>query len=191
MGDADTQQLGSPESQQESQPAAAAKRPPVSRDAVVVLVLGLVLLLPLLYFSEAIVGAVKLQVWSKAGALATVRDYVSAVRAGDEAKLQTLAGPAGFKCTIENGRIVRLRTDARAAQKPEISVERAVPTSFTPDPESRYLFSSKPPLLVLVLPAQEGRVSFDMTRANGKWLILGMSSLGRGGGCARQETQAQ
>ncbi|HOS95009.1 MAG TPA: hypothetical protein PLQ54_16965, partial [Armatimonadota bacterium] len=65
MGDADTQQLGSPESQQESQPAAAAKRPPVSRDAVVVLVLGLVLLLPLLYFSEAIVGAVKLQVWSK------------------------------------------------------------------------------------------------------------------------------
>lgn len=189
MGDTETQQLNAPESEDDAQPTAPARRAPVSRDAVVALVVGLALLLPFLYFSETIVGAVKLQVWSKAGALATIRDYASAVRAGDEAKLQALAGPAGFKCTVEDGRIVRLKTDARAAQKPEISVERAVPTSFTPDPESRYVFSSKPPLLVLVFPAQEGRVSFDVTRANGRWLIVGMSSLGPGGGCARPETK--
>jgi len=190
VSNSETQQGNTPIGSPEPAASGPARRPAVSRGAVVALVIGLVALFPLLYFSEAIVGAVTLQAWSKAGAVATIQEFANAVQAGDEAKLQSLAGPAGFKCTFESGRIVRLKTDAKAAQKPEIPTERALPTSFVPGPESRYLFGTKPPLLVLVLPAQEGRVSFDMTRAQGKWRILGLSSLGPGGGCTRPQAKA-
>jgi len=177
MGDTEAQRPSSPESQPEARPSSPAKRPGVSRGAVIALVVGLVALLPLLYFSEVIVGAVRLQAWSKAGAISAVKEFVQAVESGDEARVQAFAGPTGILCTVADGRITAVKTDAKAAQKPSIPTEKLIPTSYEPDADSRYIFSMKPPVLVLVLPAPGGRISFDVTRTDGKWVVMGIMSL--------------
>jgi len=154
-----------------------AQRGPVSRGGVIALIVGIVILLPALYFSETIVGAFQLQAWSKAGAIAAVKEFAQAVESGDKAKVEAFAGPMGILCTVADGRITAVKTDAKAKQKPSVPTEKLIPTRYEPDADSRYIFSMKPPVLVLILPAQGGRISYDLTRTNGKWVVVGLMSI--------------
>jgi len=162
-------------------PKPVAKRAGVSAGAIVTLVVAFLLLCVGMYYSDVIRGVVVLRPWSKGGAIAAVKSYAKALETNDEAALQAVGGKVGFQCGMENGRIVTVKSGGAAMQMAPIPVEQAIPSDFTPDKESYYRFSGDPPNYTLVLPSRAGgRLSFTMTRAEGKWVIISLNALGTG-----------
>ncbi|HOS95008.1 MAG TPA: hypothetical protein PLD23_22100 [Armatimonadota bacterium] len=162
-------------------PPPVAKKAGVSLGAIVTLVVAFLVLCVGMYYADTLRGVLFLRPWSKAGPIGAIRAYAKALEANDEAALDAVGGSVGFQCVFEGGRIVALKSGGAFGSFPPIPVEQATPSSFTPDQDSYYRYTADPPVYTVMLPAKDGgRLSFGMTRVNGKWAIISLNPIGAG-----------
>jgi len=162
-------------------PKPAATQARISPGAIVTLVVAFLALCAAMYYADTLKGIAFLRPWSKAGPMGAIRAYAKALENNDEAALKAVGGNVGFHCVVEGGRIVALKSGGAFGSFPPIPVDQATPSSFTPDKDSYYRFAADPPVYTVMLPAKDGgRLSFGMTRVNGKWAIISLNPIGVG-----------
>lgn len=163
------------------QPKPVSKKAGVSTGAIITLVVAFLVLCVGMYYADTLKGVVFLRPWSKAGPMGAIRAYAKALEADDEGARKAVGGSVGFECTVEGGRIVALESGGAFGSFPPTPVDQATLSSFTPDRDSYYRYTADPPIYTAMLPVREGgRLSFGMTRVNGKWATISLNPIGTG-----------
>jgi len=166
LNGAEGQADGSPEP--EAAPGARAKRPVVSKGAVVVLVAGVVAVVVGGYFAEGITGYFALKGWAKNLPVDAVARFAENVAKGDvdAAMAQSFAGD--MACEVEDGRIVTI-TPNEGDEAPVFAVEEILPTGGPVEPLV-YHYAHRC-VEVFVPTAGGGVASYMMIPSEGEWKI--------------------
>ena len=160
------------------QPKPVSKKAGVSTGAIITLVVAFLVLCVGMYYADTLKGVVFLRPWSKAGPMGAIRAYAKALEADDEGARKAVGGSVGFECTVEGDASWRSIGRRSAPSRPRWTRPRCRASRRT---ETRITATRPPPIYTAMLPVREGgRLSFGMTRVNGKWATISLNPIGTG-----------
>jgi len=147
----------------------------VSRGAVVVLIVGLVAVILVTYFTAEIQNFVALRAWSKGSARAAASRLIEGIRNRDLATVKGMCGDE-VKVGEAEGKLTGLGQAGQMAPPP-IPIASVTPAEEVGKAEIS--FEIRPPkgTALVTIAGPEGRtIKYHLKPVKGKWLLVGISS---------------